>query len=99
MLGGPHPGDFETQAQVHAERVEVDLEGRALGLAEQDRLGQRRPVVGLVGFGTDEGDGSGEALFAQGHRGLHAGHARADDDHVPRFGLRLLFAHPITISS
>lgn len=99
MLGGPHPGDFEAQAQVDAECFEVHLEGRALGLAEQDRLGQRGPVVGLVGFGADEGDGSGEALFSQGHRGLHAGHARADDDHVPRFGMRLLFAHPITINS
>ena len=86
-----------------SERLEVDVEGGALGLAEQDRLGQRRPVVGLVGLGADQRHRAGEALFAQGDRGLHPGHARADDDDAPCRGracifLRLL-AHLITIDN
>lgn len=86
------------QAQVDAEALEVHLEGGTLGLAEQHRLGERGPVVRLVGLGADEGDPAGEALFAQGHRGLDPGHARADDHDVALFRMGLLFAHPITIN-
>ncbi|RPK66146.1 hypothetical protein EES43_06515 [Streptomyces sp. ADI96-02] len=98
---GVQGGDVQPEAQRDVQRLEVDVEGGVLGLAQQDRLGQRRPVVGLVGFGADQGDGAGEAAFAQRDGGLHAGHARSDDHDVPgplplRLLLRLL-AHPSTL--
>ncbi|MGH1551808.1 hypothetical protein ACRAWF_05545 [Streptomyces sp. L7] len=55
-----------------------------------------------MGFGAQKCDGAGEALFAQGDRGLHSGHARADDDHAPcrpRALSRCLLAHPITVDT
>ncbi len=98
MVGGAHAQHLAAQAQVDAERLEVHVEGGALGLAEQDGLGQRGPVVGLMGLGADQGDRAGEALFPQGDRGLHAGHARADHHHPPLCRRRLL-AHLITIDN
>lgn len=98
MITRAHALHLAAQPQLDAERLEVDLEGRALGLAEQDRLGEGRPVVRLVGLGADQGDGSGEALLAQGHGGLDPGHSRADDDHAPRcLCCLLLLAHPATL--
>jgi hypothetical protein len=100
---GPHAGHVAAQLQLDVERLEVDVEGGVLGLAEQHRLGQRRPVVGLVGFGSDQGDRAGEALFPQGHGGLHTGHARTDDDDAalgpPVRLLSLLLAHLSTLST
>lgn len=98
MVAGADTGDLAAQAQGDAEGLEVDVERGLLGLAEQHRLGQRGPVVGLVGFGADEGDGAGEALFPQGDRGLDARHARARDDD-PALGplCPLLLAHPSTL--
>lgn len=99
---GPYSGDLGAQAQVDAQFLEVDVEGHVergvLGLAEQYRLGQRGPVVGLVGFGAEEGDGAGEALFPQGHRRLHPGHSGTDDHDT---GLRLLrlLAHPASLAN
>ncbi|CAM5637688.1 hypothetical protein SGLAM104S_06646 [Streptomyces glaucescens] len=102
VAGGAHAEHLAAEAQLDAERLEVDVEGGALGGAEQDGLGQRRPVVRLMGLRADQGDRAGEVLFAQGDRGLHAGHARAGHDHPPRCGrspfLRLL-AHLITIDN
>jgi hypothetical protein len=83
-VGGAHAQDLAPQPEFDVEGGEVDVEGGALGLAEQHGLGQGRPVVRLVELGADEGDGAGEAPFAQGDRGLHTGHARAGDDHAPR---------------
>lgn len=83
VLAGAHAEHLAAQLQFDAERLEVDVEGGALGLAEQDGLGQRRPVVRLVGLGADQCDGAGEALIAQGDGRLHTGHPRADDDHAP----------------
>ena len=93
---GAQAGHFAAEPQPDVERLEVDVEGRALGLAQEDRLGKRRPVVRLVGFGANEGDGTGESLFAQGDGGLHPGHARPDDGHAPLL-LCLLLAHPSTL--
>lgn len=97
VRAGPQTGHVAAQLQVDVQRFEVDVEGGALGVAEQYGLGQRWPVVRLVGFGADEGDRAGEALFPQGDRGLHAGHARADDDDAalcpPARLLCLLLAH------
>lgn len=101
MCGGAQSAHVEAEAECDVQRLEVDVEGGVLGLAEQDRLRQGRPVVRLVRFRADQGDLAGEALFAQGHSGLHAGHARADD-HDParllsRFPLFRLLAHPATL--
>lgn len=49
-----------------------------------------------MGFGADEGDRTGEALFAQGDGSLHARHPGSDDHHAPRL-LCLLLAHPSTL--
>ncbi len=83
VRGGAHAQHLAAEPQLDAERFEVHVEGGVLGLAEQHGLRQRRPVVRLVGFGADEGDGAPEALFAQGDRGLHPGHAGTHDDHAP----------------
>lgn len=102
MLGGAYAGDLAAQFERDVECFEVDVEGGTLGLAEEDGLGQRGPVVRLVGFGADQRDGAGEALFAQGHGGLDPRHPGADDDDVPPcLGHRCLvlglLAHRITI--
>lgn len=99
MVGGAQGGDVQAEAQGDVQRLEVDVEGGVLGLAQQYGLGQRRTVVGLVGFGADEGDGPGEARLAQGHGALHARHARSDDHDVPcpRRPLFRLLAHPSTL--
>lgn len=98
----PYAGHVTAQLQLDVQLFEVDVEGGAFCRAEQHRLGQRGPVVRLVGFGTDQGDRAGEALFPQGHRGLHAGHARTDDDDAalcPPVRLHcLLLAHLSTLS-
>ncbi|GAA3237785.1 hypothetical protein GCM10020256_57570 [Streptomyces thermocoprophilus] len=41
VVGGAQAGDLAAEQQVDAEAVEVDVEGGALGGAEQDGLGQR----------------------------------------------------------
>lgn len=99
MVGGTQGGDVQAEAQSDVQRLEVDVEGGVLGLAQQDGLGQRRAVVGLVGFGADQGDGPGEARLAQGHGALHARHARPDDHDMPcpRRPLFRLLAHPSTL--
>ncbi len=91
VLGGAQAGGLDAEPQVDAEGGEVHREGGALGLAEQDGLGQRRSVVGLVGLGAQQGDRAVPALLAQGDGGLHTRHAGADDDDaaVAR-GVRLL---------
>ncbi|MDH6610637.1 hypothetical protein M2164_006272 [Streptomyces sp. SAI-208] len=94
---GAHAQHLAAEQQFDAEGLEVHVEGGTLGLAQQDGLGERRAVVRLMGFRADQGDGSREALFAQGDRGLDPRHARADHDHPP-LCLRLL-AHLITIVS
>lgn len=98
---GPQAGHVEPQAQRDVQGLEVDVEGGVLGLAEQDRLGQGRPVVRLVRLGPDQGDRAGEALFAQGDGRLHTGHAGAHDHDVPRpfprCGVLRLLAHPSTL--
>lgn len=88
-----YAGHLAPQQQLDPERAEVDVEGGAIGLAEQHGLGERRSVVRLVGLLTDQRDGSGEALVPQGDSGLHSGHARTGDDDVPRL------THPVTINS
>jgi hypothetical protein len=102
VVAGPQAPHLAAEPQLDAQGLEVDVEGGALGLAEQDGLGQGGPVVRLVGLGADQAHGAGEALLAQGDRGLHTGHARARHDHAPRRGrtwfLRLL-AHLITIDN
>lgn len=102
VVGGAQAEDLAAEDQLDAEALEVDVEGGVLGLAEQDGLGQRGPVVGLVGFGADQRHRAVEALFAQGDGGLHPGHARADDHHAPpgraAFFVPLL-AHLITLDS
>src|SRR5690606_41460665 len=67
-VGGAQAEDLAAQPQFDAEVLEVDVEGGVLGLAEQHRLGQRRPVVRLVGFGADQGDRAGETLLPEGDR-------------------------------
>ncbi|GFM96590.1 hypothetical protein Sfulv_14010 [Streptomyces fulvorobeus] len=97
---GPQSRHVEAEAQGDAECLEVDVEGGVLGLAEQDRLGEGRPVVRLMRFGADQRDGSGEALFAQGHGGLHSGHARSGDHHMPpRCSCLSRLTHPPTLST
>lgn len=95
VVGGAQPGDVEAEAELDVEVLEVDLERGVLGLAEEDGLGERGPVVGLVGLGPDECHGAGEALFAQGDGGLYARHPGADDHDVVLF--LLLLAHPTTL--
>ncbi|ESU47589.1 hypothetical protein P376_4434 [Streptomyces sp. HCCB10043] len=98
MVGGAQGGDVQAEAQGDVQRLEVDVEGGVLGLAQQHGLGQRRAVVGLVGLGADQGDGTGEARLAQGDGALHTRHARADDHDVPGGALlRLLLAHLSTL--
>lgn len=92
---GTYAERLTAEQQFDAEGLEVHVEGGTLGLAEQDGLGQRRTVVRLMGFRADHRDRALESLFAQGDRGLYAGHARADHDHPP-LRLRLL-AHLITL--
>lgn len=102
VRAGAQAHHLAAEAQFDGERLEVDLEGGALGLAEQDRLGQRGPVVGLVGLGADQGHAAGKAPFPQGDRGLHAGHARAHHDHAPQgrpARFPRLLAHLITIDN
>ena len=48
--------------------------------AQQHLLGQRRPVVRLVGLVADQGQRPGEALVAQRLRGPQPGQRGADDD-------------------
>ncbi len=95
-VGGPQSGDLRTEPELDAEPFEVHVEGGVLGLAEQHRLGQRGPVVGLVGFGSQQGHGAGEALFTQGDRGLHTGHSGADDHDAALILFRLL-AHTASL--
>lgn len=95
VVRGAQSGDVEAEAELDAELLEVDVEGGVLGLAEEDGLGERGPVVGLVGLGPDEGHGAGEALFAQGDGGLYARHPGADDHDV--LLCMLLLAHPTTL--
>jgi hypothetical protein len=52
-------------------------------LADEDLLGQRRPVVGGIRFVPDHGQGAGEALPAQHRAGPKAGQGRPDDDNAP----------------
>lgn len=100
VVGGAQAEDLATEHERDAEALEVDVEGGTLGVAEQNGLGQRRAVVGLVGLRADQRHRAVEALFAQGDGGLHPGHARADDHHAPpgraAFFLPLL-AHLITL--
>jgi len=71
---GPH-----SQAEVQGERGElvVGAQPHAFAgiLAGQDFFGQRWPLVGAVGFVTDERDGSVEACLSQRFGGGEAGHA------------------------
>lgn len=104
VVGGAQRGHVEAEPQGDVQRLEVDVEGRVLGLAEQDRLRQRGPVVRLVRFGADQRDRAGEALFAQGHGGLHTRHARSGDHDaaaLPRLCLLLsgLLVHPSTLNT
>jgi hypothetical protein len=93
-----HPGHLDAEAQLDVQGLEVDVERRALRRTEQDRLGQRGPVVGLVGLGPEHGDRAGEAPLAEGDRRLDTGHAGADDHHAPPFCCLLLpFFHPHTL--
>ncbi len=94
-VGGAQPGDVHAEPEFDAQVLEVDVEGGVLGLPEEDRLGERGPVVGLVGLGPDEGHGAGEALLAEGDGGLDARHPGADDHDAP-LGL-LLLAHTATL--
>lgn len=96
MDGGAQSGDLDAEPEVDVEAFEVHVEGGVLGLAEEYRLGQRGAVVGLVGFGSQQGHGAGEALFAQGHGGLHPGHSGADDHDAALILFRLL-AHAATL--
>ena len=48
-------------------------------VAGQHLLRQRRPVVGRVWLGADDGDAPVVALVAQRLRGVHPGQRRADD--------------------
>ncbi len=96
VVGGPQSGDLRPEAELDAQGLEVHVEGGVLGLAEQHRLGQRGPVVGLVGFGSQQGHGAREALLAQGDRGLHPGHSGADDDDAALILLRVL-THAATL--
>lgn len=96
VVRGADARDLVAQAQLDAECLEVDVEGGALRLAEQHGLGQRRPVVRLMGLRADQGDRTGEPLLAQGHGGLHPCHPRTDDDD-PALFLPPLLTHPITL--
>ncbi len=105
VLAGADTQHLAPEQQFDVEGLEVDVEGGALRLAEEDGLGQRGPVVRLMGFGSDQGHAAQEALLPQGHRGLRPGHARTHDDcpprlrHVPVPRLPRLLAHPITIDN
>ncbi len=101
VVVGAHAEHFAAQPQPDVQGLEVDVEGGAVGLSEQHGLGQRRSVVRRVGFRADQRHPAPEALFPQGDRGLHPGHARAHDDDPPcRIAPRLrLLAHLITIVS
>lgn len=70
---GAHAQRLAAKQQFDVEGLEVHVEGGALGLAQQDRLGERRTVVRLMRLRADHRDGALEALFAQRDRGLHAG--------------------------
>src|SRR3712207_3392397 len=65
----------------------VDEGAVAAGAAEQVLLGQRRPLVGPLGFGADEHDRPVEPLLPQRLGGLGAGQSGTDDDE------RVLCAH------
>jgi len=105
VCGAPEAQHLAPEQQFDAEGLEVDVEGGTLRLAQQDGLGQRRPVVRLMGFRAQQRHRAREPLFPQGDRGLHPGHARPHDDHAPRLRsarcalcLRQL-THPITIDN
>jgi len=101
VVAGAYTERLAAQLEIDVQGLEVDLEGGSLGLAEQHRLGQRRPVVRLVRLRTDQRHAPGETLFPQGDRGLYPGHARAHDDDAPCRSvscLRLL-AHLITLDN
>ena len=67
-------------------RAEVELGGhvdaRAVHLAGEQLLRQRRPVVGGLAFGADDGEVAVVAVESQGFGGPHPGHAGPDHDHL-----------------
>ena len=68
-----------------------------LHLAQQQALGQRRPLVGRMGLGPDQPDGAGMAAGAQGRRHLEAGLPGADD-HDPASHRRDAFETMIEVT-
>ena len=62
--------------------ISVGLEKQAGPLegAQQIGLGQRRALIGRIGFVAHHGDGTGEAFLAQRFHGLDASLSGADDD-------------------
>jgi hypothetical protein len=64
------------------------LAPRQLGMlgrnpARQHRLGERRAIIGQIGFLANQSQGSGEALGAQGFRRAESGERGAHDHDTP----------------
>ena len=83
-FGGSPLGDEEPSLAVmaddvaetlDAEGVEVGVDHRAVGLAREDRLRQRWPVVGTVRFLADQRDPAAESASPQGFDTTQAGQA------------------------
>jgi hypothetical protein len=81
--GGVEAGGGLAGAQVGVLRVPVLVDGehrRAVGVAAEVVLRQRRALVGAVGFAGDDGEVAVVAFAAEGLRGGGGGEAAADDD-------------------
>jgi putative membrane protein len=81
--GGVEAGGGLAGAQVGVAGVPVLVDGedlRAVDVAAEVVLRQRRPLVGPVGFAGDDGEVAVVAFAAEGLRGGGGGEAAADDD-------------------
>ena len=84
-----HAGYPPSQLQLHGvvpvPALVVDVEHGLAALAHEVTFRQRRPLVGPLGFVSDEYQPAGEALLTQGLGRFRRGEAGADND------VRLLF--------
>jgi len=83
--GGEH---FDPPSEPHRHRpllpegLRADQQPLGAARAGEIVFGERRPLVGRIGLGADDGEAAGETELAQRDRRLGAAMAGADDQHV-----------------
>ena len=84
---------FEDQLTARLAVKGIWLQEQALAgeAAQQIGFGQRRPLIGRIGFVTDHGDGACVPFPAKALDGLHPRLAGADNDNLFRHGFSAKF--------